>query len=251
MNKYFILGLISLITLISLASCSKSTEPTVILSMSEYFKATPGSWWKYDTWSTDSNGIRLDNTGKDSIYASGIINLKGKNTTLCLAFDLLNPGQPDTALFYYVEGNKLYCLMPTISAYKKPGGKLDTSNWKWVMFADLDGSNWTVINDSMIVDSMGNKSKSYYTLTGSKGIQKNYNIKGRNILCQQFIFNQQMKMYMNIFGQDLLFSDSELRVEYWFGNGVGLVNQITKVTKDMGFGFGINSEIILVDYNIK
>ncbi len=236
--------------MVFLASCSKSTEPTDSMNMSEYYPTSIGSWWKYDTWSLDSNGTRIEITSRDSIVSSGTITLKGKNVPLFLAWNLDYIGKSDTTEYYYAEGSILYAYMPaTMSSFLKPGR--DTSSWKWGLFADMNGTNWTIINDSLSKDTLGYTVKQTLKMTGTKGTQKNYSIKGKTIQSQQFIYNFKLKTTAYLLGQVFSSFDNEMQIEFWYGKGVGLVNQITRIIKDEGMNLGVNRETILIDYNIK
>jgi hypothetical protein len=61
-----------------------------------------------------------------------------------------------------------------------------------------------------------------------------------------------MKMTISVLGQIITSAETEMVDELWLGKGIGIVNGITRTIKDGGFDFAPdNSEMILVDYNIK
>ena len=84
MKKNFLSFALMAIIIIGLTtSCSNDSStspstPTTTEKMSEYMPSTIGTWWKYENFDTDTNGVKTKVTGYDSTFINSIKMLAGK-----------------------------------------------------------------------------------------------------------------------------------------------------------------------------
>ena len=95
-----------------LASCGNdSTSPTSpqgTETLSDYFPATAGTWWKYSNNSLDSLGAVEHSDEDDSTYVSRIYLNNGKNAIEMIDIELYNGNKNRDTTLYAIENNSLY-----------------------------------------------------------------------------------------------------------------------------------------------
>ncbi len=249
--KSFLLFVVSFTLL--LFSCSdKSTNNNEPQNQS-FFPTTVGSFWKYLDYELDSLSVKVPNS-EDTTLTTLIANqfIFGKNASIFLN-KTSRDNLTDTTIFAF-ENNKIYTFL---SFFENDFIPISEGN-QWVMIADFDGSQWTILKDTTLetidLPDVG-KMTPTIGIKGKKGNQIDLVVKGKPVQSQEFILTFTMNIKLEIPNVPLPVNVKfDVVQHYWFGKGIGLVR---KKLDPFKFNIFLMEQVFngnqsdLIDYNIK
>lgn len=242
--------LLVLQTFLLLQSCSEDNS-TNNTTPKTYFPTTVGSWWIYQSFDLDSNGVKVpESVAYDTSRIIGSFNVSGKLATAMESRS--SNGSVDTNYFSY-ETDKIYTLLSIFN-----NDMIPIEGSQWVLIADFNASNWTILKDTTFAPSeipgLGTVTPTL-GITGRKGNSTNVVVKGKAIPSQEFIITMKFNLKVSIPGVPLPINGTfEVINHIYFGENVGSVLQQTDPS-EINFVViqqkipGSRSE--LIEYSIK
>ncbi|OGU40855.1 MAG: hypothetical protein A2X61_15900 [Ignavibacteria bacterium GWB2_35_12] len=242
MKKIYILFLIILLLQSFIfISCNSETSPTVDKIMSEYFPTTIGNWWKYENWVLDSNGLRTKNISVDSVVVENIIYYEGKNSVVLVTYSSRDDTVIKSTNYIAIEGSKLLAYMNLTFS--------DGDSIPWITAADLDGSEWLMVEKDIINENNQVKNEFYIKISGSKGAVLDFNFKSDILKVQEFM-TYYIQRTSTIMPKDTVKTDMESSYQDLYCKGIGQVYSKYMMVKNLGYerqGY----ETTLIDYYVK
>lgn len=248
-NISFLLLAVSLF--LSLQSCSEDNSTNDNTTTKKYFPTTVGSWWIYQSFELDSNGVKIPESLRyDTAKIIGSFNIAGKMATAIEEHS--GDDSIDTTYFSY-ENDKIYTLLSTFDNETIP-----IKGDQWIIIADFNSSSWIILKDTTFapleIPDFGTFTPTL-GITGRKGNATNFVVKGKSIPSQEFIITMSFNLKISISGVPLPVNASfDVVQRILFGENIGNVvrqtdpYQINVMIYQEKFN-GERSE--LIDYSIK
>lgn len=236
---------------LSLQSCSEDNSTNDNTTPKTFFPTTAGSWWIYQTFELDSNGVKIPESLRyDTTKIIGSFNIAEKMATAIE--ERSGDDSIDTTFFSY-ENDKLYTLLSTFDNEMIP-----IKGNQWIIIADFNSSSWIILKDSTFasleIPDFGTITPTL-GITGRKGNATNFVVKDKSIPSQEFIITMSFNLKISIPGVPLPVNASfDIVHRVSFGENVGNVGrqtdpyQINVMIYQEKFN-GRRSE--LIDYSIK
>lgn len=243
--------LLSIALFLSLQSCSEDNSTNDNTTTKNYFPTTVGSWWIYETFELDSNGVKIQKTLRyDTAKVVGSFNIAGKMATAIE--ERSGDNSIDTGYFSY-ENDKIYTLLSIFDNETIP-----IKGNQWIIIADFNSTNWTILKDTTLdpieVPDFGTLTPTL-GITGRKGNATNFVVKGKSIPAQEFVITMKYNLKISIPGVPLpINAPLDIILRIIFGENIGIVvrqmdpYQINFTVFQEKFN-GSRSE--LIDYSIK
>jgi len=202
----------------------------------DYFKFAIGNWWFYENDELDSNSQKVPgSTYYDTTKIVSSMMYQGKNTFLGISY--YDDDTMDSS-YFAIEGSKLYM-------YESELGNDDLllPFGGWILMADFNQTSWTIIDTSVVVDTVEvsegvfGKLTATIKLTGTKGTKTNITVDGQTIESQEFTQKLLLQGSLDL-GIMQIPLNQEVLVKYYYGKNVGLVkvDQSPAVMTIPGFG---------------
>jgi len=147
LTKIFLLVLTC--SFIGLVSCEEeASSPTGTnsdaLSVQDLFPMTVGSWWMYETYETNAEGVKVGESGFDSVYVAGIETIDGFEAYEMVTVSTDAEGFTYTeSMDYRYEGDKVLMYLTF-----EDDEMLSDIEDQWITFADLQMTTWSILDES-------------------------------------------------------------------------------------------------------
>ena len=252
MKSVWTYGLIAIAIITLTTACNKNDTTTTPISpagtekMSDYFPSTIGTWWKYEHYDTDSNGVRGQLQYLDSTYINSVGMLAGKNAIEMLSTDL-NSLQTDTTE-YSVENSSLYVYSTLTS------GITGDNTPSWILYLDLVKTKWTLVSIDTTIYYSGYSMKQTMVATVERTSNTTaFSFKGKTYPTKEFKMVLEIKASGEIPGVGKLESVTNMTGYFTLAKGLGMVKtrQMTTVVDPQNGNSITGSESIIIDSSIK
>lgn len=243
-NYKFFLLIPAILMAVLVSSCKKDNNPANPSStkFSDYMPLNVDTYWNYESYETDSLGNRKPSPTTYTVKVKGPATIDGKQCIELIQSDDNFVTQESS--YFYIDGSKIY-------AY---GLNQFSGQNMWYMMGDLSGTSWDIATIPLSgFEIEGYQLNGTLKLSGTKGATKTIKVKGKDLNCQEFKLTIYITGSIDYFGVPISLKSTTI-THFWFGYGVGLVQNTTDPTKVEFSGmtnFQGGSDDILVDYLIK
>lgn len=237
-----------------LSSCSDdSNGPS---TKGDMLPLTNGTYWLYDNYEIDSNGVAYKIDGYDSVVVAGTSTIMEKTASIVKTISINPDGTADTPTdnYYYLENsNALYMHSKAFTDALSSSLFPIQLTEKWMKIADEDDEDWKVYEENIdaIQGPFGTVITGKVIITGERGGTKNFTVKNKSISTNEY------KMNINFTGSATL-NNIPIGLNFdrvmllYFADGIGLVSQKMSAFKLPIVNLPLpGSETILTNYSIK
>ncbi len=230
MRKFLsIASICSMIALAAIAGCSSNDDPLkpTPIESGDYFPRIEGSYWIYEYYTTDSNGVIIaDSKRIDSVT---VLPETSKLAKLCNPFLTITSKEGTTTDYFYGDTNKLYAHSDYV--FLKKGVfpvDLPTFEPSWMKIADFTTETeyklFETTIDSITLSQFTVQLKNIeYYITAQKTTDKisiTVNGKTQNAYC--FVIKHHISGYVKYNVYSVKF-DATPTIRYYYSANIGLV----------------------------
>lgn len=138
----YILLLAGIAAMLSMQACNSSSTPTA--EPPNYFKGlgTIGSYWVYENYEIDTNGVVQSEYYLDSTWVAGVVMKDGRNATILVSQSNNGGTVSNDTTYLSLDSNKMYAYLNPVDNPLLP----DQNQSTWVLVAHTDTSaTWPAI----------------------------------------------------------------------------------------------------------
>lgn len=260
LSKFLLTLFVSSFILVSCSEDDNGSGPNTNNDViADYFPTTEGSWWKYESWTTDENGNKVNKTSDDSTYYNGTTTIGGKLADILKTEYSDEFGNWEDEQYFHVEEKRLW-------NWTEGDEDLGFGDM-WMKAVDFENDTWDITSNEVgDAEVFGVPvSNARFDLTGRKAQNQSILIKGTNYDALVYYIEITMSGEAAILGPIAVPVQVVQPSAVWAVKGIGLVKQTVEspiirvngqeVTVQELFGEDAESipgsESVLIDYNIS